>query len=272
MQKPRRRGRIQLDLLPVALLALSASSACAGGQPAPSLAPTPPADSAVRPSAPEPAPSTRSPATMHDAPAVDTAPAQAEPHATAPSDATPSGSAELPAGSKVLQVGDSFADALSKELNKLLKDAGLRTEVETRTPSYIGEWAYGPTLRKKLASFKPDLVLITLGANEVEVPEPRERAEPVQRLVKSIGQTPCVWILPPLWKTDTGVMQVIKDNAKPCQVLDSTALVPLLPRGPDHIHPSQEGRARWAGAVFDWLKRTRDPLGPQQWSLRGGPA
>lgn len=172
----------------------------------------------------------------------------------------------------MLQVGDSFAAALGIELGKLLKQSGLRTSLETKTPSYIGDWAFGPVLRKAISDYNPDLVLITLGANEVEIPVPAQRVGPVQRLIKSLGDRPCVWILPPLWKQDTGVMQVIKDNAKPCQVLDSSALVPSLPRGPDHIHPSSEGRSIWAGAVFEWLKQARDPAGPRPWSLRGGPS
>ena len=179
--------------------------------------------------------------------------------------------AELPAGTKVLQVGDSFAAALGVELGKLLKHSGLRTSLETKTPSYIGDWAFGPVLRKAISDYNPDLVLITLGANEVEIPVPAQRVGPIQRLVKSLGNRPCVWILPPLWKQDTGLMQVIKDNASPCQVLDSSVLVPSLPRGPDHIHPSSEGRVQWAAAVFDWLKKAREPQGPRPWSLRGGP-
>jgi hypothetical protein len=179
--------------------------------------------------------------------------------------------AELPAGTKVLQVGDSFAAALGIELGKLLKHSGLRTSLETKTPSYIGDWAFGPVLRKAISDYNPDLVLITLGANEVEIPVPAQRVGPIQRLVKSLGDRPCVWILPPLWKQDTGLMQVIKDNAKPCQVLDSSTLVPSLPRGPDRIHPSSEGRVQWAAAVYEWLKQAREPQGPRPWSLRGGP-
>jgi lysophospholipase L1-like esterase len=160
---------------------------------------------------------------------------------------------------------------LGVELGKLLRQAGLRTSLETKTPSYIGDWAFGPVLRKAISDYNPDLVLITLGANELEIPVPAQRVGPVQRLVKSLGDRPCVWILPPLWKQDTGVIQVIKDNASPCQVLDSSVLVPGLPRGPDHVHPNREGRVKWAAAVFDWLKQAREPQGPRPWSLRGGP-
>jgi hypothetical protein len=255
MQEPRRWRWLQLHLLPLAV-------ACAS-------APPPRSDTSVRPSAAaEVAPPAAEPEPAGEPESVAAEAASAAPGANAPAPA----SKELPRGTRILQVGDSFADALGKELGKLLKESGLRTTIETKTPSYIGDWAFGPTLPKMLARFDPDLVLVTLGANELEIPEPAQRVGPIQRLVKLLGERPCVWILPPLWKQDTGVMQIIKDNARPCQVLDSSALVPDLPRGPDHIHPSTQGRLIWATAVLDWLKQARDPAGPKPWSLRGGPS
>jgi hypothetical protein len=173
----------------------------------------------------------------------------------------------LPAGTKVLQVGDSFAAALGIPLGKRLKAAGVRTSLEYKTASYVPTWAFGPDLPKIIDTYRPDLVLVTLGANEVEITDPPQRAGAVKRLVQNLGDRPCVWILPPLWKPDTGLMQVIKDNAAPCKVLDSSALVKDLPRGPDKIHPSTEGREVWAEAVFQWLKKSRAPAGPKPWSL-----
>jgi lysophospholipase L1-like esterase len=251
MQESRRWRWLQLHLL--SLVAACASSPAA---PPSSSADTPTADASDPDAAPVGEGTEKSP----DASA-------------AGSDASAAGSlSELPKGTRILQVGDSFADALGIELGKLLKESGLRTSLETKTPSYIGDWAFGPALPKAISRFNPDLVLVTLGANEIEIPEPAQRIGPVQRLVKLLGDRPCVWILPPLWKQDTGLMQVIKDNAKPCQVLDSSALVPSLPRGRDHIHPSTQGRLIWATAVLDWLKQARDPAGPRPWSLRGGPS
>jgi len=262
MQKPRRRRRLQLHLLPLVLTA-----ACAAAPP-PSPAPTPspvsaPVSAAEPPAAPAPTPATAT---------AETPPASPSPSLAAAALPAAPPTLDLPKGTRVLQIGDSFADALGVDLGKLLKGAGLRTSLETKTPSYIGDWAFGDVLRKAISNYNPDLVLITLGANEVEIPVPAQRVGPVQHLVKSLGDRPCVWVLPPLWKQDTGLMQVIKDNAKPCQVLDSSLLVPSLPRGPDHIHPSKEGRLIWATAVFDWLKQARDPEGPRPWSLRGGPS
>jgi lysophospholipase L1-like esterase len=260
MQKPRRRRRLQLDLLPVAFASLVG---CASAPP-PSASPV----------SDPPAPAAPSLSANSAVPAATFPPATTEIQEPSPSPRLPPesqpASAELPVGTKVLQVGDSFADALGIELGKLLKQSGVRTSLETKTPSYIGDWAFGKVLRKAIADYNPDLVLITLGANEIEIPVPAQRVGPVQRLVKSLGDRPCVWILPPLWKPDTGVMQVIKDNARPCLVLDSSALVPALPRGPDHIHPNNEGKVIWANAVFEWLKQAREPQGPRPWSLRGG--
>jgi hypothetical protein len=262
MQKPRCWRWLQLHLLSIAI-------GCGA-------APPPSPSTASAPAAVDAPPVGAASAASAAIPAVTSGPAEPQPtfpssRLSAESPRGSTASTELPTDTKVLQVGDSFAAALGIELGKLLKNSGLRTSLETKTPSYIGDWAFGPVLRKAISDYDPDLVLITLGANELEIPAPEQRVGPIQRLIKSLGDRPCVWILPPLWKQDTGLMQVIKDNAKPCQVLDSSTLVPSLPRGPDHIHPSSAGRVQWAAAVFDWLKQAREPQGPRPWSLRGGP-
>lgn len=256
MQESRRRRRLQLHLLP--LIVGCASAPPPGAAPAP--APAPAATEAPREAAA---------AASSSAPAAPPAPAAAP--LESPAAAPAAMAAELPAGTRVLQVGDSFAAALGIELGKRLKAAGLHTSLEYKTASYVPTWAFGPDLPKLVSEYKPDLVLVTLGANELEIPDPPQRAGAVQRLVQKLGDRPCVWILPPLWKQDTGLMQVIKDNAKPCRVLDSSALVKDLPRGPDHIHPNAEGRKTWAEAVFQWLKQSRVPDGPKPWTLREAP-
>ncbi len=261
MQKPRRWRWLQLYVLPLAM-ACSGAEAPAPRTAARKLTPAPVAE-------PKPLASASVPLAPPRAPSPEPAEVEAS-LAAAPPEPDSRAAAAPPPGTQVLQVGDSFADALGKELSKLLKDAGLRTTVVSKTPSYIGDWAYGSTLATLMSKYQPDLVLITLGANELEIPDPAARIVPVQRLAARASSRPCVWILPPLWKKDTGVMQVIKDHARPCLVLDSTSLVGELPRLPDGIHPNTAGRATWAAAVMHWLNQKRDPSGPQPWSLRAG--
>ena len=178
----------------------------------------------------------------------------------------------LPKGTLVLQIGDSFAAALGVELGKLLKAQGVRSALEYKTASYIPNWSYDGDVPKFVSLYHPDLVLITLGANEIEIPKPEMRAGPIKHLVGELGGRPCVWVAPPLWKPDTGLLKVIKDNIAPCRYLDSNALVHDLPRGRDKIHPSPEGREIWAKIVFDWLASERLSGDKQAWALKPEPA
>ncbi|HEY5377217.1 MAG TPA: SGNH/GDSL hydrolase family protein, partial [Polyangiaceae bacterium] len=177
----------------------------------------------------------------------------------------------LPKGTLVLQIGDSFAAALGVDLGKLLKAQGVRSALEYKTASYIPNWSYDGDVPKFVSTYHPDLVLITLGANEIEIPKPEMRAGPIKHLVGELGGRPCVWVAPPLWKPDTGLLKVIKDNIAPCRYLDSNALVHDLPRGHDKIHPSPEGREIWAKVVFDWLANERLGSDKQAWALKPEP-
>jgi len=260
MQKSRRWRGLELDLLSVALGSLLA--AC-GAPPA-----------AQAPEAPPSTPSTPSAAVAASAPTAPLADSETPPSpaastpAAAPAQAPEPAAQALPKGTKVLQIGDSFAAALGVELGKLLKEAGLRTSLEYKTASYIPNWSYEGDIPKYVANYQPDLVLITLGANEIEIPKPDERIKPIKHIVSLMGGRPCVWVAPPLWKPDTGLLKVIKDNVAPCRYLDSNALVHDLPRGRDKIHPSAEGREIWAGIVFDWLAKERVGNAKQPWALR----
>ncbi len=261
MQKSRRWRGLELDLLSLGLLALGC-----GGSAAPVNAPEAPATNTS--SAPvSPPPSASVTPAPSAAAAVDATPAEAS--APKPAEPAPAASAApLPKGTLVLQIGDSFAAALGIELGKRLKAEGVRSALEYKTASYIPNWSFGPEIPEYLGKYHPNLVLVTLGANEIEIPKPEQRAGAIKHLVSVIGGRPCVWVAPPLWKQDTGLLQVIKDNVAPCRYLDSNALVHDLPRGRDKIHPSPEGREIWAQIVFDWLVRERVGSEKEPWALK----
>jgi len=164
----------------------------------------------------------------------------------------------LPQGTTVLHIGDSFAGALGIELNALLKAQGVRGVLKYETATYIPTWASSKDLDRHLDRYRPDLVLVSLGANELEIPEPEARAPTIQRLVKRLGGRPCVWVLPPLWKgARPALLDTIRGSAAPCVILDSGALTPDLPRMRDRIHPSMDARRVWAEAVVGWLRTHR---------------
>ncbi len=174
----------------------------------------------------------------------------------------------MPAGTTVLHIGDSMAGALGIELDKQLKARGVHALLHYKTASFIPQWAWGGEIQLLMAQKHPDLVIVSLGANELMVPDPTQRAGVVQRIVKEIGDRPCVWIGVPLWKGAKGdLLKVIHDNVGPCRFMDTTRIVGDMPRVSDHIHPTMNARLKWAKIVADWLARQRDPHGAKPWSL-----
>ena len=67
-------------------------------------------------------------------------------------------------------------------------------------------------------------------------------------IVARVGARPCVWIGPPPWLPEKGILGVVKDNAAPCRFFESSPLT--LERQPDGIHPTARGGKAWADAVW----------------------
>jgi hypothetical protein len=177
----------------------------------------------------------------------------------------------MPKGTWVLHVGDSFVHAsLWQNLRPRFDATGTGYVVEATTATYTTTWASDPDLEKWLAR-RPSMVIVTLGANEVDMPVPAEHAHAVDQLVRKIAEasTSCVWITPPMWKRDSGILQVIHDHSAPCLFFDSDAVMGGLhddERQRDRIHPNERGGGRWAESFWGWLQDHHDPSRPG-WAL-----
>jgi len=165
-----------------------------------------------------------------------------------------------------------MADALGKDLHLELVARGVKSFLKAKESTYIPEWAgFTMGLQSLLLQHRPDLVIVTLGGNEVAMPDPSVRAEPVRKLVEMIGDRPCIWIGAPLWGPHTGILKVIRENCSPCLYLDTNTLIPDLVRLSDGVHPTLPERKRWAKFTINWLARHRDPNGKRPWDLRPDP-
>jgi lysophospholipase L1-like esterase len=195
-------------------------------------------------------------ATTSAAPVVEAAPAQADEPAQA---GEPPQAGPIPPGTVVLHVGDSFALAgFAQALKPRMRALGVRYEVRSETSSFTTTWS--ARMERLVADTQPDLVIINLGANEVLNVDPAAHAPAVRRIVKAIGGRPCVWVSAPSWRKDTGINDVIRENSAPCRFFDSDSLVAQpIARQADHIHPTEQGGAVWAGAFWSWLDAARAP-------------
>lgn len=178
----------------------------------------------------------------------------------------------LPPSTAVLHIGDSFVHAgFSQALKVKMQGIKARYEVRSEQSSYTVTWA--SKMERLVADTQPDLVIINLGANEVANTDPKTHAPAVRRISQAIGGRPCVWVTAPSWRKDTGILNVIRANARPCRVFDSDLLVKeRIARQSDKIHPTTEGGAVWAGVFWAWLEAERVYVPPgdkkSPWSLR----
>lgn len=174
----------------------------------------------------------------------------------------------------MLHVGDSMADALGSQLSPLLRERGIKAPLKAKEATYIPQWAgFKMKFAQHLAYYDPDFVIVTLGGNETAMPTPTDRIEPIKRLVRQIGDRPCIWVAAPLWPgaKHSGILDVIRDNCAPCLYVDTNELIePKMKVLGDGIHPTIPERKRWARYMVAWLRAARDPEGPRPWSLKPG--
>jgi hypothetical protein len=152
---------------------------------------------------------------------------------------------------RVLHVGDSMVPLVGNYLRPLFRRSGARYHIVALESSSTLSWDGERRLQELMYEQGPDLVLISLGSNELFDPKPERRAGAIRRLVADLRGRPCLWIGPPAWKQDLGFLAVLKANLGHCRYFDSKAL--KLPRMPDGRHPSWTGGWHWANAVWKVL-------------------
>ena len=168
----------------------------------------------------------------------------------------------------MLHIGDSMAGAVGIELNRALEPLGVKGILKYKTASFIPTWAWGEELGVYLARFHPDLVVISLGTNELEIVEPERRGPQIERLVKRLAGVPCVWLLPPVGALPhNGLPEVIRAHASPCVCADHQEIYPAMPRIGDKIHPTMAARKEWAERLIAWLAAHRKPTAGRPWEI-----
>lgn len=188
------------------------------------------------------------------------APVGAGPIATGPADAVADAGAPAPPAAPspkvVLHLGDSMVGGfggLTKALEAKFKPLGAQFHSDTQTSVSIMTFDREHKLQDLVARWHPDLVILTLGANDVLVPYPSSLAGFVRSIAaKASAGRECYWITPAPWRKDTGIIDIVKKNAAPCKVYDSGTL--RISRGGDGIHPTDGGGQVWADGFWTFYQ------------------
>jgi lysophospholipase L1-like esterase len=153
---------------------------------------------------------------------------------------------------RVLHTGDSMVGGgLCKALQPRFEAEGGKFYRDVWESGRVFQFAQSDRIPKLLKKIDPDLVVITLGANDVWLNEPdqiREGAEKIARMVTEGGRA-CWWIGPPIWKAYfKGIVELLRDHVAPCIFFDSSGIE--MPRRSDGIHPTDKGGEVWADAFW----------------------
>jgi hypothetical protein len=157
---------------------------------------------------------------------------------------------------RVLQTGDSMVGGgLSLALRPMFEADGTKYHRDVIESGTIHEFAQNDHLPKLIASVKPDLILLTLGANHVphSVDPDKELGPYLPKLLKRVAGIDCYWIAPPLWMASQAKFnEWLREHVAPCRFYDGSSLD--IPRRPDKIHPNEKGGEVWAADFWKFYK------------------
>lgn len=140
---------------------------------------------------------------------------------------------------RISLIGDSYAVGLGPELAKLLPDFKFEGHVGTRPDQWLSHAAACGQCGDWLATFKPDVVLVSLGVNDGATPNPTTYQSIVSRL-QSLGAR-VVWLQPPAGVNTPAVRAAINSLGVP--VVPSTT----TPLAVDGLHP--RSYSQWASEI-----------------------
>jgi len=196
-----------------------------------------------------------------------------------PGDAAADAPPPWPAGAKsVLHVGDSTVGTLqfglAREMDKRFKPLNIRYNARVKEAAGLRNFANDRVTETLVRELNPDVVLFTLGTNNLSVPSPDLYEPFVKSIVSQVGNRPCIWVGPltiakavakqttrdtPKNPHATGlaVVAMLKKNVGPCKFYDSYGLD--IQREPDDVHPTVPGAGKWAEKIWSFLGPTAPP-------------
>ena len=158
------------------------------------------------------------------------------------------------AGKTILLTGDSMSEGIGWTMKEKVEAAGGRLIVQPWYSSTTVGWQSEGRMRQYVEQYKPDIVFVALGSNEIFTSDMEARARAVRDIMAEIGDRPAYWIGPPSWKPDHGIVHTIEENFRPNRFYNSNDL--RVPRRKDGAHPTVEGYATWTDLIWNWYART----------------
>lgn len=157
---------------------------------------------------------------------------------------------------KVLAIGDSMTGWMAERLNAYGEINGFDVATVVWDGSTISKWGSTPRLKEIIDEQKPDLIVVSLGMNELFEPKPDSRLDaPVSRILEAVGKTPLLWVGPPSWPgKDKGARlnDWLASRLGAGRFFRSFDLD--IPRqSSTNPHPSRQGMEQWVDSMVKWI-------------------
>jgi lysophospholipase L1-like esterase len=172
-------------------------------------------------------------------------------------------------GDRILLVGDSLSVGLNPPLRALAKEAGFEFAHIGKVGSLTNLWANeaeeGGQFSALLRSFKPTIVLVSLGTNDEWLPKynpgksvlasQRQHVDKLMAKIRAAGAE-VLWVGPPAHNQPPALdfREYIQKLIGRTRYFHSERYtIPRQPP-PDNVpHPTVKGYAAWAGVIWRWL-------------------
>ena len=166
---------------------------------------------------------------------------------------------KLEKDSRLLLIGDSLSQGMLPHFRVFAEEAGVPYIGSGIPGTRIDQWAASNWLEKTLAEFKPTHVLVSLGTNDAYSNlSPQSVQQSAKTLIEKIqlAGAHVIWIGAPALPETYGKNILHEDTLQVVQGVAPYYFASQeysIPRGPDNLHPSVQGYAGWAGAIWNWL-------------------
>lgn len=159
---------------------------------------------------------------------------------------------------RVLFIGDSMTGFLANRMSAYGEANGFQVDVVIWDGATVQKYANSPSLPSIINSHHPDMVIVSLGLNNLGESNPEARlGASVDKIIKAVGNRQLIWIGPPSWpgkgnmgtNLDSWFAKKLGSNR-----YFSTFDLQLPRQSRTNPHPTQAGCSTVIDKLADWIE------------------
>ncbi len=160
---------------------------------------------------------------------------------------------------RIVLIGDSLAQGLGPPLHAIARGVPCAFDAFGQQSTRVHQWAQRVDLRAVVGSPPADLVLVSLGTNDMRTSDPAAAGAEAGALVDQLASmgASVAWLAPPQMAFDQGTFRPALEaacKARSVPIFDARSLD--LERAADGIHLTPRGYGAWAEAIAGWVPFT----------------